>query len=479
MRRVHPFTLPRCLLWLGLLSGCSAVVRVEPPASRVSVPPAFSAAIDQAPANQADVRVWWRSWNDPVMDALIDEALLASPDLRTAQAHLEASRALVTVAASARSPTIAAGLVGATGKVHGWDEAPWRAALPPFTSGIPTSSRLEGTALGVSAAWEADVFGGIRANENAARAAAAIAEERWHGARVLIAAEVADNYRQALALRERLAILDESITLAEALLRYVQARFAAGQAKAADVSAARARLEAQQAARPALAAWLETRLRRLAVLRGVPPQQLPKLAAEPVVAPPPAPSGELPASVLDRRPDARAARWGVEARMAQLERLKADLLPSFGIVFLGGEGRLSFSGLPDIAGLGGLLGLRVSLPLFNAGRLGALADAGDARLQAAVAEYDQTVLAALEDVENAYGMRAGIDARIAGLARSRDIVRRVAESKQALFEAGEVTRDEVLAARIELSRAEDVLAQARLEQAVASIRLYQALGGGW
>lgn len=473
----HP-ALPRCALLLGLLAGCSAVVHVEPPASQVSPPQAFSAPVASMPGGETDVRAWWRAWNDPAMHALIDQALAANPDIRTAQASLEAARAVVTVAESALYPTLSAHAAGFTGKIDWRDQDPWRAMLPPLTSGIPSSTQAKGYAAGVSAAWEVDVFGGNRANEQAARAAAAIAEERLHGAHVLVAAEVAGNYRQALALRQRLAILDASIATTEELHRYVQARFMAGHVKAAEVALARAHLEEQQAARPYLAALLETRLRRLAVLCGLPPQHAPALAPEALPVPPP-PSGQLPSSVLDRRPDARAARWAVEARVAQLKRLKADLLPSFGIVFLGGDGRLTFDSIPDVSGLGGLVGLRISLPLFNAGRLDANVRAGDAQLHAAVADYDKAVLAALEDVENAYGMRLGLDARISGLERSRDASRRVAQSKLLLFDAGEATRDEVLKARIDAIRTEDTLAQLRMEQAMASVRLYQALGGGW
>lgn len=478
MRLLRCSALPHCVLVLGLLAGCSSIVHVEPPSPQASPPQAFSAPVARMPGDEQDVRAWWRVWNDPAMHALIDQALAANPDIRTAQANLEAARAMVTAAESALYPTLSANAAGVTGKIDWRDQDPWRAMLPPLTSSIPPPSQVKGYGAGVSAAWEPDVFGGNRANEQAARAAAAIAEERLHGAHVLVAAEVAGNYRQALALRQRLAILDESIATTKELHRYVQARFTAGHVKAAEVALTRAHLEEQQAARPYLAALFETRLRRLAVLCGLPPQHAPALASEAMPVPPP-PSGQLPSSVLNRRPDARAALWAVEARVAQLKRLKADLLPSFGIVFLGGDGRLTFDTIPDVSGFGGLMGLRVSLPLFNAGRLKANVRAGDAQLQAAVADYDKAVLAALEDVENAYGMRFGLDARISGLERSLDASRHVAESKRLLFDAGEATRDEVLKARVEITRTEDALAQLRMEQAIASVQLYQALGGGW
>ena len=183
--------------------------------------------------------------------------------------------------------------------------------------------------------------------------------------------------------------------------------------------------------------------------------------------------------MLARRPDVRARQQAVQARAAQLKSLKAELLPSFGIVFLGNEGRLDFSGLPRASGAGGLIGLRVSLPLFTAGRLQAQARAGDARLHATVAEYDRAVLDALQEVEAAYAARAALDARVESLRAARQSAARRASGLQALYQAGERQRDAPLQARLELAEADDALAQARMQQASARIRLYQALGGGW
>lgn len=473
-----------CALFLGssLLGGCVSPVRVDPPAPQVQAPAAFAATAAQPtreePAGDADLRNWWRGWNDPRLSALIEQALAANPDIRSAQSKLSAARALVTVADSALYPTVSVGAAGAAGRVDWNDTDSWRALLPPYTSALPSATSGNGYAVGASAAWEADVFGGRAADARAARAGAAISEERLHAAQMLLAAELAGNYRQVLALRQRLELLDAATGSTADLDRYVRARFSAGQATTADVSAVRARLAEQQSQREALAAQIDIRLRRIAVLCGLPPEQLPVMAATPSPVPA-APVGQLPSSVLDRRPDVRAAQAAVQARAAQLERSKADLLPSFAIVFLGGEGHLDFSGVPDASGLGGLLGLRVSLPLFNAGRLHAYVSASDARLEAAVADYDRTVLAALEDVENAYALRSALDLRVARLESARDAAWRASRSKSALFDAGQAIRSEVLQSRLELSRIDDVLAQARMEQAIAAIRLYQALGGGW
>ena len=475
------------------------------PPAQARVPDAFSAPAAQAAGGpQQDLGRWWRLWGDARMNALIERALAASPDIRAAQANLQAARALADVAESALYPTAVAAAAAGAGTADWRNASAWRTLAPPYSAALPSSADARGLAAGVGAVWEADVFGARRADASAARAAAAIAQERLHGAHMLVAAEAASNWREALALAQRLSILDAATATAAQLHGYAQARLAAGQARAADVAAAQARLAGLQAARPALQALLLTRRQRLAALCGQPPGQpdaalaalLPDAPNAPAAAPeaaaaseaaappepsaPPAPpSGQLPSSVLARRPDVRARQQAVQARAAQLKSLKAELLPSFGIVFLGNEGRLDFSGLPRASGAGGLIGLRVSLPLFTAGRLQAQARAGDARLHAAVAEYDRAVLDALQEVEAAYAARAALDARVESLRAARQSAARRASGLQALYQAGERQRDAPLQARLELAEADDALAQARMQQASASIRLYQALGGGW
>lgn len=495
-RRAAPLLALACAAWLA---GCGQALKVHTPPAQARVPDAFSApAAQAADGPQQDLGRWWRLWGDARMNALIERALAASPDIRAAQANLQAARALADVAESALYPTAVAAAAAGAGTADWHGTSAWRALAPPYSAALPSSADARGLAAGVGAVWEADVFGARRADASAAQAAAAIAQERLHGAHMLVAAEVASNWREALALAQRLSILDAATAAAAQLHGYAQARLAAGQARAADVAAAQARLAGLQAARPALQALLLTRRQRLAALCGQPPGQpdaalaallpdvpdapaaAPEAAAPPEPSAPPAPpSGQLPSSVLARRPDVRARQQAVQARAAQLKSLKAELLPSFGIVFLGNEGRLDFSGLPRASGAGGLIGLRVSLPLFTAGRLQAQARAGDARLHAAVAEYDRAVLDALQEVEAAYAARAALDARVESLRAARQSAARRASGLQALYQAGERQRDAPLQARLELAEADDALAQARMQQASASIRLYQALGGGW
>ena len=138
--------------------------------------------------------------------------------------------------------------------------------------------------------------------------------------------------------------------------------------------------------------------------------------------------------VLERRPDVQARAALVQAHAARLHSAKTDLLPRFGMQFLGGDAELHFAGLPSFGATGGLVGLSAYLPVFNRGRIRANIAATDARLNAAVADYDAGVLKALEDVENAYRMRSALDQRSASLAAALNFARRNEDASSALYE---------------------------------------------
>jgi outer membrane protein TolC len=169
----------------------------------------------------------------------------------------------------------------------------------------------------------------------------------------------------------------------------------------------------------------------------------------------------------------------MRAQVARLSSAKTDLLPRFNITFLGQDGHLQFAGIPGLGGTGGLIGLSVNLPIFTAGRIRANIAANDARLEAAAADYDKSILLALEDVENAYGLRHGLDARGLDQAAALSLARRNQNDATGLYENGNKTLQDVLNARLDAFAREDDLIQTQMGQAAASVQLYRALGGGW
>lgn len=472
-----------------LLTACASAPDTAPPPAPPQAPAAFRAPAAHLGEAQ-DLRQWWRAWGDARMSALIEKALAASPDIHAAAARWQAAREVVTQAHSARLPNVAlgAGVGAAAARLHGAGD--WRRLAPPYSTALV---RRHGTALGadvaLGATWEFDVFGGLSATERAAAAAASVEEEKLHGAHTLLAGVVARTWREALALRRQQRTLDEGIAAAQQLHGYAKARFGAGQASAADVDAAAARLAQMQAAHQPLAEQLGARRRLLAVLCGQAPQnvgeELEHLLAfldtsDGTAAPPPAaPGGEHPAAMLERRADVRARAAAVQARAAQLDAAQAELLPSIGLDFLGGTGQVRLTGLPDAGATGALLGLRLTLPLFTAGRLQARVREESALLHAAAHDFEGAVLHALREVEDAYAARLALDARVRQLEAALHERRRAAAGQQQLYRAGQKLRSDALAAQLEAVQAQQELEEARAQRDASAIALYQALGGGW
>ena len=451
------------------LAGCTAVAPAQPPASTVALPQRF----DTASGGVAEAADWWQGWHDPAMAQLIERALAANPDLRSAAAHLAEARANTSVARSALMPTVAAEGGVWEGAVE-WRNSPaWGLLLP----GVQSDGAANGHLAGLVAMWEPDVFGRANANLRASRFAEQAAAAQERGARLLVAAHTAQAYQDLRGAERRLVVLEEAMAASARLAAYTQARFAAGQASAADVARARAAAAHVAAAHAPLQAQAGAYRRRLAVLMGLPPETPLDLGSAAPLAVPPAPGGLLPSSLIERRPDVAARTAVVRARTEHLTALRGELLPHFSVEFLGQDGHLRISGLPTLGGTGGLVALDASLPLFTAGRIRAHIRAGDAQLEQAAADYDKALLAALESVENAYAARAAYEAQGQRLSEAERLAEARAADQARLYAAGRATLDAVLSAQIEAAEARDARIEADTARADAAIALSLALGG--
>lgn len=450
------------------LAACTSLVKVDVPPSR-SVPAAFAEVPVAAQGGEADLAHWWRAWQDPALTQYVEDALRANTDLQIASARVREARALAAVARSARYPALSA----QAGAAHAFGDLREPAIAPD------RSPDLDAYAGGVSAVWEIDLFGGRASDAQAASAAADAEQEKLRGTRIVIVADVAQNYLEAQGLQRRLSVLERSLAVLRAMERYTRARFDAGQAARYDVEHLSEQIAQREAARAGLVSQIAVRERRLAVLAGKPAQEAVPLAAPGPFRVPAPPSGEVPSSVLEQRPDVRASAALVRAQAARLGSAKADLLPRFYLTFLGLDGHLHLGGLPGLDGTGGLVGVGADLPVFNASRLRSNVEANDARLQAALAWHDRTLLQTLEEVESAYGVRHGLDERCAQLGAARDLADHNVEQAQRLYEGGQRTLRDVLDARIDALQREDDLTEAQTGAALATVRLYLALGGGW
>ncbi len=409
-----------------------------------------------------DLSAWWRRLNDPVLSGLIQEALGSNMDLLKSVARLREARERRVMAEAARKPTVSGS----------------------GSAGTRLSSNLEGRtentnslAAGLDASWELDVFGGVSGAIDAAVADVEVVEAETHGVRVSLAAEVGLAYVEFRSVRLRLAIFEKSTALQEETLQLLRLRNDSGLDNAQELEQAISQLEQTRAQLPVLQLSASEAVYRLDLLLGLSPgstrarlageADLPRIPATIAIG--------IPAEVLRRRPDIRAAERKLVAETAREGVARAQLYPSFklsgsfGVEMLLGNGTSAFLSL-----LGG-----ITVPLFDGGRLRA-----QLRLQTAVCDqallaYRQVILTALREVQGAVSTLTRQRERKETLTRALEAARRADELARQRFTAGVIDFQPVLDTGRSLLTLEDSLATTRAAEVNALIQLYKALGGGW
>ena len=431
---------------------------------RIDVPPQFSQA--EAARGSVDIGHWWQSWHDPVLSALVEQGLQQSHDVQIAVSRLNEARATSRMARADLGPQ--AGLSGSAGIVRG-------------NVDNPLNDNTRALLGGASASWEPDIFGGKRSDADAAAYAALGVQEQLYGAQMLVAGDIADHYFSARAAQKRLQTASQNIAVMQRMAQYVQGRFQAGQATRYEVNEVQSRLAAVRAQQSTIQSEYDAAARAIAVLTGQTPQsfRLPESSVNVLAQQPAAPEGQTPQGMLERRPDIRAHAAQVNAYAAKLASAKADLLPRFTINFLGQGGRIEVDGDSALKGWGSLLSVGIQMPIFTNGRIQANIAAADARLQTALLQYDQTVLRALGEVDNAYQAQAALERQNRLLADAQQQAARQAADAQKLFRHGNKTLDEALRAQLGEQEMADSLTRSQLARAQMTVNLYKALGGGW
>ncbi|GAB2573452.1 efflux transporter outer membrane subunit [Dyella jejuensis] len=447
------------------LAGCASV---GPDYNTPPAPTANVQGVDAARESAAQFQAaWWKQFNDPVLDALIQRAASGSLDLRIAEARLKQSRALLGSARSGQLPTIDTQIA-------------YSRALeqqPGFTTQRVAADTYE---AGFDASWEVDLFGGVRRSVEAARADLGASEASLHDAQVSLFAEVARNYFQLRGTQQRLAIAQRNIANQADTLKLIQARAQIGTASEQDVASASAQLSAAKAQLPVLDTQAHAYAYRLAVLLGERPGEL-DVDVSPATFKPIAsvlPIGDA-GDALSRRPDVRTAERHYAAATARIGVAKADFFPHIALGgFLGflagqsndfgGPASRAFSFGPSITWNG-----------LNVERVRSNLHASEARADEAKADYQRTVLQAIEDIDNAVVAYNAEHARIEQLIAQSEQSKRAAELARIRYREGATGYLELLdAERVQLA-ADDDLAQSESAIDTRAVALYKALGGGW
>lgn len=411
---------------------------------------------------QEDISHWWLRLNDPLLNELIASALRTSPDMLSARARLQEVRARYDLADAGLMPSLNAGLTASRSK----------------TGNASPANQFN---AGFDASWEIDLFGGLRRAREAAEADAGATLASLYNTQVTLAAEVALNYVQWRSLQNRLQIAQDNLAAQRETLQITQWRAQAGMVTSVEVEQARGNLQQTLASVPTLETSLLKAENRLAVLLSQRPGSLHDRLVPPVPLPP-LPDGialAIPVDTLRQRPDVQAAERKLAAETARIGQQQAARYPSLS---LGGSlGWKSYS----IGTLGGVdtltrsLSSSLSQSLFDAGRQSSRVRAQEAVQQQARIAYEQTVLLALEEVENALTAYANSHRRRAALQEAMSAARNAALLARQRYEGGLIDFQSVLDTDRTRLSSEDSLASAELEERSALIALYKALGGGW
>ena len=345
--------------------------------------------------------------------------------------------------------------------------------------GFPRSNDVHGAS--VNAGWELGVFGKVRRDVEAQRAETAARVEDLKALQIIIVAQVASAYMDLRGTQERLRVAHGNVDNQREILRIVGARLEAGRSSAFDVARARTQFESTTSRVFALEAQIAVDEHRLAVLTGRPPESL---IAEldvpgPLPALPAAVDPETPGVLLRRRPDVAAAEQRLHAATARIGVATADLFPRVSLAGMLGtfafrSGDL-FTGQRETS----LLGLSIDWSFLDVGRVRARIAASDAAAAALLSQYQQTVLLALEDTENALIRYARTRSEDEHLERAAAESSHAAQLAREQLRAGAIGVYEVLDAEREQLRAQDAFAEGRIRSAVAAVALFKALAGGW
>lgn len=411
---------------------------------------------------------WWKGFGDATLTRLVNEALSANHDVAIALQRVRQARAGADAQDSRLWPTV--GVQAAASRSQS-------GAPEPVKQGLPDTRALR---AGLDVAWEIDLAGGVRAARDAAQADASAAVAGVQGARLLVASEVARQYFLLRSAEERLRIVQALVAAQRQTAVRVESRWREGQASAFDLDRALAEADALDAQLPALRMLIGTTHTKLAVLLGLNP-------STPVVDPdngfawPKARTiaAGQPSELLRRRPDLAAAEARVAAEALRSAEARAQWWPKLFLSALVGRQDLQLNAL-DLAPVHfSNVALAFAAPLFNAGRIDAGIQAQSARADEALLAWQKAVLVAVQEVEDSLLVRSQEAERNAALALTVEHRRRSLRRAESLQREGQIDLLVLLDVQRSVLASELALSDSRLQQALADVQLFKALGGGF
>ena len=456
----------------ALLAACAVGPKPAVPTTPVSSQGDFIGSQSAAVSTAAVQGDWWRLYNDPVLDGLIEQALAENNQLEAAAANLRAVRASLSEARSNRLPSTT--VTGAANRSQS-------STITNPAAGGAELPEVDTYDVGLDMSYEIDLFGRVESTIRAARADHRAAEAALEVVRVTVVAETARAYADTCALNAQVAVAERTIGLQGQTADLTQNLLNAGSGNGLDVARARAALEQTRATLPPLRAARDAALFRLATLTGRTPAEASEAAKACNTTPQlsqPIPVGDGSA-LLARRPDIRQAEAKLAAAGARVNVATAGMFPQVRLGGSLGSTALDSSDLGNNENFRFSVGPLISWSFPNVFAARARIKQADALADAALADYDQTVLTALQETETALSAYANELDRQRALRTARDQAKRAAELSRMRFDAGVDNFLSVLDAERTLAGADAALAGSEQSVANAQVTLFKALGGSW
>ena len=448
-----------------LLAACALGPRYRRPA----VPTPETTRGQRGPEDAASLAdsPWWAIFRDPALQALVEDAIRGSHDLRAAAARVEQARNQIAVARADMFPQVS----------YEGQAVRERTFVPlPGGSGNATLNSFLGT---FNLAWEIDVWGRIRRATESARAEYLAAEAARRGVLLTLVSDVAQAYFELLELDRELEITHGTTITFQDTVDLFRRRYVGGIGTLLEVSRAMAALTQARAGIPELERQVVVKENQLSTLLGRPPEDIARRASLDGEAPVPEIPVGLPSQLLERRPDIQQAEQALVAANANVGVAVANFFPRLGLTGLYGGQSSELENLVKSAGNVWAIAGSLAGPLFQGGRLLASYRATSAAWDEAVELYEQAALQAFAEVSNALVAHQKLKGVYADRAETVKALQTSVTLSLQRYNDGIANYFEVLEAEQQLFPAELDLARTQRDELVAVIALYRALGGGW
>lgn len=449
------------------VAGCSIPAKLGHPAIRDDVPLAGLQTSTRAGWPDAE---WWRQYNDPQLDQLIAMAMKGSPDLTEAHARIDSAQQSIRVAKAQAGLSVDGSAQVARQRLSD------NGLIPPKFLGFTWYNQGD---IGVQAQYDFDWWGKKRNTIEAAVDQAHAAEAQHSAAALAIQSTVADTYFGWLADEARIGIARQSVQTQEQLLRIAQLRVRQGVDRPDTVQSAQAQLAATRQLLVALESSERIRQAALASLLGVSPAQLPPMEPRAL----PATNSGLPDNIgvdlMARRPDIAASRWQVESALRQTDVARAEFYPDISISAMAGLSSIDLDKMFNSGSRVFALTPALHLPIFTSGLLDANYGVSRAQLDAAVAQYNSTVLSAARDVATQSLTAQQLDGRRKEQAREITANQQLFDNAQSRVKRGVSDIRETLGAKAQLLQLQDDDVNLHAQALSTDVSLIKALGGGY